>query len=446
MQIKAPSLLKSELPDSASCWALLERIADSSQLRRAARLRDFLLFVGKSSLKDGHEQIREQEIGISVFGRPDTYDTNVDNIVRAHASELRKRIKAYFETEGSHERLIMEIPRGSYVPTFHYRPKGLQNPEEPQSTFVLPQSESVDTIPAVSPARNRRPLISAGLVLAALTILVLAGGCIALWIQNNTIQRSLYPWRYEPAVASFWSEFLDSDEATDVVLPDASFSEVQFISRNSFSLRDYMSRSYISQLQTQDLNPDLRASLTKFANMNLLTPSAVKLGQSILALDPLKRKMHPYFSREYIPEFVKRDNVILFGGPIASPWMELFENKLNFAVERRYDRVGHVTNNAPGPGEQGIYTANDIFGYCVVAYLPGPTNSSKVLLIQGTDGDATAAGGSFLMSENQLADLQNRLHVSKFPYFEVLLKTSQVPETALTATVVAYRTYPNVVR
>jgi hypothetical protein len=56
-----------------------------------------------------------------------------------------------------------------------------------------------------------------------------------------------------------------------------------------------MSRGYISQLQNQDLSPDLRAALIRFANLNLLTPSAVKLALGILALDPLKRKMHLYW-------------------------------------------------------------------------------------------------------------------------------------------------------
>jgi hypothetical protein len=435
-----------EIPYTSTCWALLERVADSSYLRRAARLRDFLLYVGKSSIKDGHEQIHEQEIGIAVFGRPSTYDTNVDNIVRANASELRRRIKAYFNTEGLHETLIMEIPRGSYVPVFRYRPKVPLKSAEPPSSSASLQSELSENTPEVPFPSPRHPWILAGSIIVGLVILALTAGCLTLWMHTRAMQRSLYAWRYQPALASFWSEFLDSDQDTDVVLPDASFSEVQFLSKNSFSLRDYMNRGYIGKLQTQNQDPNLSAALTKFAGLNLLTPSAVKLAQSILVLDPLKRKMHLYFSREYIPEFVKRDNVVLFGGPIASPWMELFESRLNFTVERSYDRVGHVIDNAPSQSEQETYTANDSVGYCVVAFLPNPGNRGKVLLIQGTDAEATAAGGGILMSEDQLADLQNRLHVTKLPYFEVLLKTSQVPETGLTATIVAYRTYPGLGR
>ncbi len=110
-----------ELPSPKICWALLENIAESPQLKRSARLQNLLFYVGRRSLREGADQIHEQEIGVEVYRRAAGYDTNVDNIVRVNASELRKRIAAYFETEGSHEPLIMDIPRGQYVPVFRYR-------------------------------------------------------------------------------------------------------------------------------------------------------------------------------------------------------------------------------------------------------------------------------------------------------------------------------------
>ncbi len=69
--------------------ALIERVAASTHFRRAARLRDFLLYVGRQSLKDGCPEINEQEIGVKVFGRASSYDRSQDNIVRVNASEPR---------------------------------------------------------------------------------------------------------------------------------------------------------------------------------------------------------------------------------------------------------------------------------------------------------------------------------------------------------------------
>ena len=42
--------------------ALIQRVAASEHFSRSARLRDFLLYVGKQSLKDGSPEIHEQEL------------------------------------------------------------------------------------------------------------------------------------------------------------------------------------------------------------------------------------------------------------------------------------------------------------------------------------------------------------------------------------------------
>jgi len=49
---------------------LLERVAASQHFKRVARLREFLLYVGRQSVRDNSIIIHEQEIGATVFGRP----------------------------------------------------------------------------------------------------------------------------------------------------------------------------------------------------------------------------------------------------------------------------------------------------------------------------------------------------------------------------------------
>jgi hypothetical protein len=102
-----------------------------------------------------------------------------------------------------------------------------------------------------------------------------------------------------------------------------------------------------------------------------------------------------------------------------------------------------VMNRAPLKGEPGVYTQTTSAQYCVVSYLPNPDHNGVVLLIEGTGAEATEAAADFLLSEEQLSAFRKLLHGDKFPYFEVLLKVSSVPGTPLTATVEAYRTYPN---
>ena len=434
-----------EVPDFESSWALLERIAASQQLRRATRLQELLLFIGKCSLKDGHEKVHEQKIGVEVFGRPENYDTSVDNIVRTSVSELRKRIEAYFESEGSNETLRMEIPRWNYVPVFQYRIAYPQIAVELPPSPVLPAivAEPPATAPATTSGQQRPGWITPVLIASGLTVVLFVGVSAYFWAQYQRLTRSLYPWQYEPSVAEFWGDVLNASPDTDVVLADASFGLLQDISKKSFPFSDYQNRSYISQLESPDISPDLRAIIGRVATWNLGDQDDFKLARRILALDPLGTKIHLYNARSYLPDLTKRDNVILIGGRISNPWDDLFESHMNFVAKFATNGSIAVINNAPAAGEQKVYAQTDSVQYCVVSYLPNPDHDGVVLLIEGTGAEATEAAGDFLLSEYQLSTLKKLLHVNKLPYFEVLLKVSSVPGTPLTTSIEAFRGYPN---
>jgi hypothetical protein len=437
---------KSGLPDSEAYWALLERVADSDQLRRAPRLREVLFYVGRRSLKEGCDQVREHEIGCDVFGRPETYDTSIDNVVRTSVSELRKRIEAYFDVEGTAETVILEIPRGSYIPVFRYRPVARQDPTEPTITVVSPVSNALGAVQEAPRTFSERRFIFAGLIVLALAI----ASCTVLWIQNRSarltteaINRSLYPYKSQPSLAQLWSGFLDANQTTDVVMADTSFLLLQTFNKQSFSFNDYLSHSYVGQSQAQNSSLELRAIMSKIADTNLASADDFRIAQHILALNPLGKNVHLYNAREYVPALINQDNVILLGSRIANPWDELFESQLNFVVTSDRNGFSTVSNRAPTAGEQKVYVPTTPVGYCVVAYLPNPGQNGKVLLLEGTSAEAVEASGDFLFSEDQLSNFLKMQHISKFPYFEVLLRTSQVRSTPLTATVLAYRTYPN---
>lgn len=438
---------KAALPNSEAYWALLERVADSDQLRRAPRLREVLFYVGRRSLKEGCDQVREHEIGCDVFGRPEAYDTSVDNVVRTSVSELRKRIEAYFDAEGTAETVILEIPRGSYIPVFRYRPVAPQDPAEPTTIAVVSPVSNAHSMVRETPGTfSQRRLQFAGLIVLVLAI----ASCTDLWIQNlsvkhtlEAINQSLYPYRSKPALAQLWSGFLDSNQTTDVVMADTSFLLLQTFNKQAFSFNDYLSRSYVNQSQTQNSSLEMHAVMSKIAATNLASADDFRLAQRILALNPLGKNVHLYNAREYVPALINQDNVILLGSRIANPWDELFESRLNFVVISDKDGFATVSNRAPSAGEQTVYVPTTPVGYCVVAYLPNPGQTGRVLLLEGTSAEAVEASGNFLFSEEQLSNFLKLQHAARFPYFEVLLKTSQVRSTPLTATVLAYRTYPN---
>jgi hypothetical protein len=253
----------------------------------------------------------------------------------------------------------------------------------------------------------------------------------------------MYPWQSQPAVAELWGDIFDARPDTDIVLADASFGLLQDVNKKSFQFNDYLNRSYISQLQTQNASPDLRAVLGRIETWNLGAQDDFKLARRILALDPLGTKVHLYNARGYLPDLTKRDNVILIGGRMSNPWDALFESQMNFVAEFSTDGPITVLNRAPMRGEPAVYTQTDSTQYCVVSYLPNPDHNGVVLLIEGTSAEATEAAGDFLLSDDQLSAFRKLLHGEKFPYFDVLLKVSSVPGTPLSATIEAYRAYPN---
>jgi hypothetical protein len=432
-------------PDPVACWALLERLVASPQLRRAARMREFLLFVGQRTLKDGSSQIHEQEIGSEVFGRPPGYDTSVDNIVRVNATDLRKRIEEYFATDGAHESLVLEIPRGSYKPVFYPRAARSATARPPTDSPGLPANPAEPPATAEPPQSAFRSRVLPPSLVAVL-VAALAVSCFLLWMQNQSLRRSLYPWRSTPTVAGFWSGLLRARPNTDVILADTSFALIEDITQAPIPLNEYLNHSYVSRIQSPGLSADRREDLGLIVQRNYGSIGDFRVAQRIGALDPLGSSIHVYAARDFEPSRVKQDNVILIGGRKSNPWVDLFADRLNFSVE--YDPksfVNFVRNRAPAAGEQAVYdsppTPGPNSGYGVVAYLPNDAGG-KVLIVAGTGSEATEGAGEFLTSEDQLAAFQRLLHVSTLPYFEVLLKTTHLNGTPMNATIVAYRTYP----
>jgi hypothetical protein len=431
-----------ESPSAEDCWALLQRVSGSSQLRRASRLQELLLYLGKCSLKDGCEHIHEQRVGVEVFNRAEAYDTSVDNIVRTSVSELRKRIEAYFASEGLSEPLVMEIPRWSYNPVFRYRhsePESVHSEPQPVVSVESGVQEDVQLRPGVF--ISRRKLIG-GAIAAGAVIAMLAVGWLLAWNRLQSVNHSLYPWRYEPTVADLWTRILSARPDTDVVLADASFGLLQDLGKERFPFDQYLNRDYIDQLQGQSLSPDMHRAVDRIGIWNLGSQDEFQLAQRLLSLDPLGKEIHLYSARDFMPELTRRDNVILIGGSLSNPWDDLFESRMNFVTTFADDGSIAVANRAPARGEQAIYEQTPAVEYCVVSYLPNPDHNGIVLLIEGTNAEATEAAGDFLLSEYQLSNFAKTLHVSHLPYFEVLLKVSSVPGTPLSSSLQAYRTYP----
>ena len=63
-------------------------------------------------------RIKAYSVAISVLDRDDTFDPQTDPMVRIEASQLRRRLERYYLTQGVNDPVIIDLPKGGYVPVF----------------------------------------------------------------------------------------------------------------------------------------------------------------------------------------------------------------------------------------------------------------------------------------------------------------------------------------
>lgn len=102
----------------------LERILASGPFLNARRPSQFLRFIVERTLAGEDDRIKEYVIGVEVFGRPETYDPKDDPVVRIEAGRLRKKLADYYSGPGQNDSLIVDLPKGGYVPVFQRRLPG----------------------------------------------------------------------------------------------------------------------------------------------------------------------------------------------------------------------------------------------------------------------------------------------------------------------------------
>lgn len=107
------------LPSPESVRKQLEQILVSPSFAGAARSRRFLTYIVEQTLAGNADSVKETVLGIDVFDRAGGFDPKIDTIVRVEAGKLRKRLEDFYALEGV-AAVRIEVPKGSYVPRFHW--------------------------------------------------------------------------------------------------------------------------------------------------------------------------------------------------------------------------------------------------------------------------------------------------------------------------------------
>jgi Tol biopolymer transport system component len=95
-------------------------VVSSASFSKSDRHCRFLQYVVEKALNGNAGDLKEYSIAIEVFRRS-SYDPQVDSLVRVEAAKLRARLRKYYESEGRKDSILIEIPKGGYVPVFSHR-------------------------------------------------------------------------------------------------------------------------------------------------------------------------------------------------------------------------------------------------------------------------------------------------------------------------------------
>jgi TolB-like protein/Flp pilus assembly protein TadD len=114
----------------------LDRVLSSVEFSRNERLSRFLRFVVEGHLEGKESELKESVIAVEVCRKRD-YDPKQDSIVRTEAGRLRARLAEYYAREGSGDPVIIELPKGGYIPVF--RQPEVRPPADHKRLWPAPQ-------------------------------------------------------------------------------------------------------------------------------------------------------------------------------------------------------------------------------------------------------------------------------------------------------------------
>ena len=410
-------------------WKLVEEILHSPSFSKASRLSSFFSHICTHKLRGDSVKLNERQIGIEVFGRPETYNPGEDSIVRASARILRARLDHYFSSVDPHSKWIITMPRGSYVPSFDLRP--------PAAAFVEP-TVTVPQPQPVSPSRRW-----AGVPLTASSLGLVVAALFGYWLSSRTHSAS------PVSEDHLWSMILTPSRRTVIVPGDSMLSLLQADRERVLPLAAYMNHDYEALTTSPESAPWSKLGRifihhqdTSIADLSM----AFRVGRLYEARNsPLEIR----YARDFTLGDLKSSNVIMLGGPRGNPWVQLFADRIDYALDNDPNIGADVaTVRSPRNGEQAHYSADstsvDTFGYGIVAFIPGTDSQGQVLLLEGTNTAGLQAVCDLVMDQTALSRFEKTVrrpdgHLS---HFEMLVKARVIQGNSSAPEVLAYRTLP----
>lgn len=218
-------------PGEADVRVQLDRILASAEFTVPERVRQFLSYVVEQTLAGHADRIKAYSVAVEVFGRDSNFDIQNDPVVRIEAGRLRRALERYYLLAGSSDRVLIDIPKGGYVPRFCWRLDHLRQ-SEPQ--------------PAPAPQQDAPP-----------------GSFIVDWLKRPWLAGSALALAIGSAVAFVWMADLSS--------PAASSKEPALPEGPSLIVKPFvnLSKNPDADVYAAGLSEEILAQLARFKELTV---------------------------------------------------------------------------------------------------------------------------------------------------------------------------------
>jgi hypothetical protein len=439
MRNQSPQLETNPAIENDPRWELAERIVASPSFIRSPRLCSLLMHLCELALHGRSDEINEQNIGEALFERAPNYDPSIDGIVRSHASRLRQRLEQYFSEEGAHETTRLSIPKGGYTPLFEVHSQPVPDQASLVSAPSLASTDQPSAVTSYPPAseRYRHLFWATGTALVAACIFI-----VCLLVRAHSAHSVALSTPKHP----LWSALFGPDHSTLIVASDTGLTSLQTLTGANVNLAEYLSGDYRSHaappagttLEVAKMMASRR--YTSIVDLDIVTKLYQVPGVTL-------NRIQLGYARDLRPNDLKSRPVILLGSEEGTPWVQLFEDKMNFVFVHDHQKQRFlVLNRLPHSNELPRYEA-DLTGpvhrvYGLIALQPNIEGSGYVLLLEGTSMAGTESAADFVFDDSRLLPFLAKIRQKNgsLPYFELLLQSNNMNGSASGSEILAYRT------
>jgi hypothetical protein len=406
----------------------LERVLQSRTLHGSESLKAFLRYVVIKALDNEESSLKEYTIATEVFGRGDKYDSRNDSVVRVQAGRLRAKLHDYYTSEGKNDRLVIDLPKGHYTPTFSHLPA-------PDPSIDHNGGLTAEALPESKAASTRRLIfILAGFVIllfAALSLLSYRGF-------KETLNSRADDSPEKKAIKTVWGDFLGTREPTLVTFSNTLFQGTAETGMKLLKPLDSSGKGIASPSMLED---------TAQARPDVVTEHYTGIGEAMGVYflgDLFYRADHSIRVKRSLLltwDDIKSNNIVVLGSPAENFLFRDLPLEQDFVFRIVTDEKGNksfgVVNTRPRPGEQEVYLARQegpsrsqiSEDYAVISFLRGLDPKNRILLLAGVTTFGTQAAAEYMSKPEHMEELISRLNTSPDlkspvlpPFYQVLIK------------------------